>query len=165
MRNAILSSTLVITLIVFATAGCSESGDIEGVVAIAQDDAEMNAAMKKAGDTIDQFIAALRTAGPDRGGFAIKKGFPTTDPERLEYIWINEIEYDGTFRGLINNDPENIPDMALGDAVTATRDEIVDWMYFEGERMIGGHTIRVLLVREPVEKQRELAEAWGIELE
>lgn len=112
----------------------------------ASDDPEMKAAIKKAQDTLDDFIEELGKPG-DRY-FSIKIAMPNSE-DSIEHIWAEDVVYkDGEFKAKLANEPLQLPGMKLGDPVEATRDKISDWMIMDGDRMIGGYTAKLLRERE-----------------
>jgi uncharacterized protein YegJ (DUF2314 family) len=55
------------------------------------------------------------------------------------------VTFDGkNFVGEINNEPEKVTNVKLGDKATIPKAEISDWMYLENGRLVGGETMRVL---------------------
>jgi len=107
------------------------------------DDPKMNAAMKKAAETIDDFVKALERPAADQEMFAIKVGFG--EGKTGEFMWLSPVTYkDGKFTGVLNNEPVHPQKSKLGDKVTASKEEVVDWMYADGGVLVGGYTLRVL---------------------
>ncbi|MGE0606712.1 MAG: DUF2314 domain-containing protein [Pirellulales bacterium] len=128
----------------FERADDDEPGlDIGGTIDVEQDNAKMNEAIAQARKTVGDFIKALRKPGQDQESFSVK--MPIQGKEKVEHFWLSEVRFDGKkFHGNIANDPEFVEDVALGDPVSVARDEISDWMYVEGNVLVGGYTIRVL---------------------
>ncbi len=76
-------------------------------------DSSMNAAKKKANQTLPRFLE-LMDAGTS--GTATVK-FPLTQNGETEHIWMQLTGYrDGTFTGLLANDPVNGAKYKMGDA-------------------------------------------------
>ena len=117
------------------------------------DDSEMNAAIKKARESVPVFLKYLANPNPDQAYFSIKKPFPTTDGTN-EHIWISVRSYDGVrFHGTINNRPVNIAGLKEGDLVAVLTGEISDWMILENGKIVGGYTFRVIWNRmSPAER-------------
>jgi uncharacterized protein YegJ (DUF2314 family) len=113
------------------------------VTHVAEDDAKMNAAIKKAGDSIDAFIKALEHPTPQQEMFAIKVGIG--DGDTREYMWLSPVEHqNGNFKGVLNNEPIHPQKHKLGDSLTVPKVEAVDWMYADKGVLVGGYTILVL---------------------
>jgi uncharacterized protein YegJ (DUF2314 family) len=77
----------------------------------------------------------------------LKVGLPTND-NSLEYIWVYPLSRDdGEYSGILANDPYNLKgDLQSGSEVSFEREDIADWTYWDGEKMRGQFTTRVLLV-------------------
>jgi uncharacterized protein YegJ (DUF2314 family) len=156
MLRQILSLSVVLSL--FPITGCERDQDEteplsfsgssdDPVAAVAADDPEMQAAEKKARESVDDFIAALQDPQPGQSHFAVKARFE--DGDQVEFMWVTDLKYaDGTFTGVINNDPQFVGNVKIGDRHSVVAGEINDWMYMENEKIVGGHTIAVLLKRQ-----------------
>ncbi len=69
-------------------------------------------------------------------------------------MWLSDVVHkDGQFMGNIGNDPDSVSSVAFGDEVTYAKGDISDWMYIEGNRLVGGYTI----LRPARENARERA--------
>lgn len=113
------------------------------VVYVADDDPKMAAAVASARSTVDQFIAALDNPKPSQTGFSVK--LPIKDGEHVEHMWVLPVHYkDGKFRGTINNEPDKVRTVKIGDEVEVAREQVSDWMYIENRKLKGGYTIRAL---------------------
>ena len=124
------------------------------IYSVTDEDAQMNAAMQKAKETLPKFTEALLDNRPETRNFALKKAFATIDGGK-EHIWISNISWQGTqFMGIVGNVPNKIPSLALGDSVSIESDEVSDWMYLENDVLAGGYTIRLLYQRmSPAERE------------
>jgi uncharacterized protein YegJ (DUF2314 family) len=125
-------------------------GGDDPVIGVEHTDAEMNAAIRKAKDTIDDFIKEL--AKPKGRHFSVKTPLmtPAGNPE---HIWVDVDSYEnGLFKGKLGNDPLNLPGKKLGDPVEVKKHDISDWMIMDstsGElKVTGGYTAEVLMKRE-----------------
>ena len=135
-------------LAVAASGGCRKPkvstpavGD-DHVILIEKDDPEMNAAKARARAETDAFLDKVHTG--EAQDFSVK--VPVEDGTTVEYFWLKEVAYkDGVFTGKIDNDPEEVHTVKLGDAVTVKKDEIADWLYMQDGKMHGNYTMRVLL--------------------
>jgi len=108
----------------------------------------MNAAINQAKKTTDSFLHALASAKSNQTDFAVKRRYATTNNSDFEHIWISQLTYDGTLlHGKIGDDPVNIPNLKINDAVSCPPAELTDWMYMEDGMIVGGYTIRVLRKR------------------
>lgn len=144
-RTIFLLALLVLT-------GCQDSADTIGsaddpVVMVDHDDPEMAAAEQKARDTLDDFIMAMQAPTPNQSSFGVKYAF--RDGDTYEHMWITELTYNqGRFSGVLGNDPALVENISSGDPVSIDRSEVEDWLYFDGEEMVGGYTAKLLMSRE-----------------
>src|SRR5262245_53661386 len=102
-----MTRTSLTTLIVFPAlltlfGACSER---EKVVNVAEDDAEMVAAIAKARETLPQFWKIFDKPEHGEHGFSLK--VKITDKRGTEHFWVTDIQRrDGKIMGTINNDPD-----------------------------------------------------------
>jgi uncharacterized protein YegJ (DUF2314 family) len=136
---------LLALLILSPLAGCG--GDSDPVVMVEADDAEMIAAVEKARASVGDFIAALANPTSDQSGFAVKKEF--TQEGRSEFMWLVDVEFsNGVLTGTLDNDPGIVTNVAIGERYTVAASEISDWVYMDGEELVGGYSIAVLMSRQ-----------------
>jgi len=113
------------------------------VTYVDDEDPKMVAAIQKARSTIDEFIQALANPGPSQSGFAIK--LPVKDGEEVEHMWVSGVRYEGgRFIGTLDNEPVTVKTVKLGQEVEVARDELSDWMYLEGDKLVGGYTLHAM---------------------
>lgn len=76
----------------------------------------------------------------------VKHGFDTRTESR-EYLWLVVTEWTGgSVRGLIVNEPMDVPSLTLGQTVTVDEAGLFDWMIqLPGDRREGGYTLTVTL--------------------
>ena len=126
----------------------------ENVVAYHTGDQAMNAAKTKARETLPRFLELI-DAGT-AGTYTLK--FPLTQNGETEHIWLQLTDYrDGTFVGLLANDPVNGTKYKMGDEMKVASADVEDWMIRTDELIYGGYTARVALAdmpREQAEKYR-----------
>jgi len=138
------------------------SGSKDEAIAIAEDDAAMNAVILEARETLDDFVARLQNPQPTDRDFALK--VEITDENGTEHFWANEVRVTGDgFTAVINNDPNIVKSVDLGERVSVGRDMVSDWMYRDNEVMIGNHTLRVLLGKMPKDEADALKKQCGWE--
>ncbi len=122
------------------------------VTYVSESDPKMSAAIKKAQDTVDEFIPALNSPKPTSSGFAVK--MPVTDGKNTEHMWVSQVSFkDGKFNGVLGNEPDTVKTFKLGQPVEIAKNEISDWMYIDNSKLVGGYTLRVLRDSMP-EKER-----------
>ena len=66
------------------------------------------------------------------------------------------------FSGRINNSPETVGNVKLGDRITFAESEIVDWLYLGGDRMKGNFTACALFRRVPREEAEAAIKRFGM---
>lgn len=136
------------------------------IVAVDAENQEMNAAIAKARASLPAFRAALASPPPDSRAFAVKVSFAFDDGASHEHIWLIHPELTGNLvRGVVNNEPENVKYVRLGQTVTARAADISDWMYVERGVLKGGETIRVLYSRMSPEELKADLDRVGFKLE
>jgi uncharacterized protein YegJ (DUF2314 family) len=135
-----------------AEAGKSETAPRpmkENVIAYHTSDQSMNAAKRQARETLPRFLELVH-AGTE-GTYTVK--FPLTQNGETEHIWMQLTDYrDGTFVGLLANDPVNGAKYKMGDRMEVASADVEDWMINTGELMYGGYTVRAMLKDMPKEE-------------
>lgn len=144
VRFAVLSLVLIL---------CSCSRDPETLVRDGYDEQEMAAAIARARAEVDGFVAALEKG--EGSDFAVKA--PVKDRGETEHFWLTEVTYrEGSFEGLIGNDPGIVTNVKFGQKWTSKKLEISDWMFMRDEKMHGNYTLRPLLKT----MKKEEAQMW-----
>ena len=128
------------------------------------EDPALDRAYAKAKATYKDFIVALQNPKAGQRGFAVKKPFPIANGGG-EHIWINEVSWDGSkFVGKINNAPVDTTAVKMGDKVTVTPEELTDWMYIDGKKIVGAYTLRILHYQQPAAEQKAFTQQTGLEV-
>ena len=148
--------TRVLALVVFLLSfGCQQEpkpGDVVGnpddpVTLVEADDPEMAAAEQTARETLDDFIQALQNPTPLQSDFGVKTSF--ADDGEVEHMWVSDLTYaDGAFSGRLGNDPYLVKNIKNGDPVVVKRSDVEDWLYYDGEDIVGGYTAKLLMSRQ-----------------
>jgi uncharacterized protein YegJ (DUF2314 family) len=132
-----------VAILAVILAGCKKKSPADKVTYVPDDDPKMNAAMEKARSTVNTFITVLRAPKPGQTSFSVKMAF--TDGSNTEHIWLSPVSYDGkVFHGTVNNEPEKVKSVKMGQKVSIEPAKISDWMYVENRKLVGGETLRVL---------------------
>jgi len=120
-------------------------------------DAEMNAAIDSARQTLYVFDIALRRNDNSLRGFTIKKRYKTPEGNG-EHIWIVDIKpFKQGYKGIVNNVPVQTKEISYGDSVYIDKKDITDWFYIQDDLLRGGFTIKVELRHmTPAERARTL---------
>ncbi len=133
----------VTALLALAFCGCTKMYPADKVTYVADDDPRMKAAIEKARATVDKFIAAMKVLQPGQNSFSVKMA--STDGKNTEHMWLTAISYDGTnFHGTVNNSPDKVNSVKMGQKATVAPSDISDWMYVDNGKLVGGFTLRVL---------------------
>ena len=118
---------------------------------------EMSLAIEKARSTVDQFISALETPKSAQTNFSVK--LPVVDGDKVEHMWVLPVRYqEDCFFGTINNEPDKVSTVKVGDEVSIAKNEISDWMYVDNGRLVGGFTLRVLRKHMSEEERKDVDE-------
>jgi len=126
----------------------------QGYAKIPDNDKQMGRAVENAQRTLGFFIAALHAKKNGDTVFEIKKGF--IDGDKVEHLWIKRVTYDGkNFHGQIDNRPNDVTNVHMGQPVTVAPQDVTDWMFLKDGKLIGGYTTRVLYARLSPEDKAE----------
>lgn len=141
---------LIAPLVVIAVCGCGKSAP-ETLVTSGYDQQEMDAAMARARSEVGSFIVEL--ANPTGTDHAVKA--PIEDNGQTEHFWLIDLTYqDGQFGGTINNDPDIVGNVKIGQKWKVASNEISDWLYMKDGKMFGNYTMRPLLKTMPEEEAK-----------
>lgn len=123
-------------------------GKGDPITGFSDDNAQMNAAMAEARATLPVFLAHVTNAqGRGAPNATLKVAFPATDGGR-EIIWVGDFRWDGRngFTGRLDNQPNFMGNMRVGDAVEFTSADVRDWSVTGTDGQLwGNYTTRVML--------------------
>jgi uncharacterized protein YegJ (DUF2314 family) len=141
---------LLLFLLCLGCGGCNETANKPAtLIESGYDEQEMEAAIARARQEVDSFIAEL--SRPTGENHAVK--VPITDSNGTEHFWLTDLSYrDGQFQGVINNEPGIVKNVKFGEARTAAKADISDWMFMRGGKLHGNYTMRPLLQAMPKEE-------------
>src|SRR5262245_51724181 len=147
-----------VTLIA-ALCGCGQKGPAPSrdlAVAALKDDPILEAATRKAQDSLPQFTARLKEPAPSQSHFSVKVAINSGG--MVHYLWLLKLTYDdGRFSGVLGVDARGLDPHHPGEMITMPAEEIYDWMYVDGGKLVGGYSLRAL--RDQLSgKQREAFE-------
>jgi uncharacterized protein YegJ (DUF2314 family) len=128
------------------------TGDDPPTVDVRAADAEMNAAIAHARDTLPTFWASCDAPKPTETGHALKVRFDVG--AEVEHIWVIDVKKlsDGNYSGRLANEPSDLPGKNIDDQVEFKQTDISDWMFMRNEKVVGGETIKALLKSMPEEE-------------
>ncbi len=112
-------------------------------------DSKMLAAGREAQATLPVFWRVFDRQPADVSEYAVKVAF-TTAHGGEEHLWLALLSRDGgQVRGVVANEPEDVPGIHVGARVSAPVSRISDWSYSKRNRRYGNYTTRVMLTRAP----------------
>ncbi|MCU0829538.1 MAG: DUF2314 domain-containing protein [Tabrizicola sp.] len=141
---------LLIPAVIAALALTAPAVAQDPVIDYATDDPQMNTAIAEAQATLPLFLAhALDAQGKGSDVALVKVGFPTVDSSEMdvEHIWVSLFarHEDGSFTGMLANEPVALGDLRAGDEVAFTQAMISDWhMTAPSGLFWGSYTSRVM---------------------
>jgi uncharacterized protein YegJ (DUF2314 family) len=147
----------VFALAAWACAGCSksESGaedagtpppaalDIRRPEPYRSGDAELDAAMDAARASFPAFLA--ESMNNESSGTAFIAKVHAVTPQGAEDLWLSGVGEEGdAFGGAVESEPKTLTDLQVGQLVRFTLGEVVEWHYFQEDKVVGAQVTRVL---------------------
>ena len=128
------------------------TGDDPPIVGVRAADAEMNAAIAHARETLPTFWASCDAPKPTEIGHALKVRFDVG--AEVEHIWVSDVRKlsDGNYSGRFANEPSDLLGKSVGDQVEFKQADISDWMFMRNDKVVGGETIKAILKSMPEEE-------------
>lgn len=109
------------------------------VMLIEDDDPRLVVAVAEARRRWPEFVMAFERRQPDQT-FAIKTLF--RDGAEGEWMWVNVSSLNGELiEGNLGNAPASVHNIREGDHVTVRVPEVGDWVYQEGDELVGGFSL------------------------
>jgi uncharacterized protein YegJ (DUF2314 family) len=129
---------------------------------VATNDPVMAAAIRKARATLPDFLALAKATASKAEGFSIKVAI--REGNNAEYFWIYPFDNkDGQFSGVLNNTPRSVRKVKLGDKITFTEKEIVDWIYMDSGKMKGNYTACALRSKSSKQEFEAFKKRFGLD--
>lgn len=140
-----------LVLLLFVLRPKPRQGD---TISVDASDPEMNAAIAKARSTLPHFWEAFDKREHDETDFALKVRI--TEGKEVEYFWAIDIQKEnGRILGTINNDPEWVHNIKIGQRITIPEVDVSDWLFQRDGKMIGNYTLRALFKKmSPAEVEK-----------
>jgi uncharacterized protein YegJ (DUF2314 family) len=157
IRTFILTACLL-------TFACTSSATPTLIQTTTGTDAELDAAIREARDSLPTFLRTIATPHADRTIVAVKVRFAPPG-ESSQDIWVDEVVYgDGVFRGSMGDD---IPSMKLevGEKIVIDEKDILDWMVVQDGKLIGGYTVRLAMQRMDAQERERFLESLDYVIE
>ncbi len=132
----------------------------------ASDDVDMQKAIAQARKTFGYFWREMtwesRRIVKGLDASMVKVGFSDPGDERVEYMWLVDVDFDGaTVFGTLTNEPNFLTSVTAGEMVEVPKDQIADWAYSREGHLYGGFTIDVIRQRMDEGELRSHDNAWG----
>jgi uncharacterized protein YegJ (DUF2314 family) len=167
MLLVIVFTALLASAVLAGTAAAESVSDRikrDGVAIVGRDDHEMAAAIRKARETLPEFLALVRAPRTTITSYAVK--IAIVDGEEREFFWISPFrERNRRITGRINNTPQLVKNVKNGQAITFSESDIVDWLYREDGKMQGNFTACALLKHEPRAEAEIVIKRFGLNCE
>jgi uncharacterized protein YegJ (DUF2314 family) len=149
---------MVFAFLTGSMTGCSRSNTGDKAIGVSGNDAEMNAAIQTARGKLPEFWKVFDQPENGESVFALK--VKIEDEHFAEHFWVVSLrrQHDKVF-GTINNDPETVKSVKLGQEIEVPEANISDWMFMRNGKMFGNYTFRVLFKQMPeaqVEKYKAI---------
>jgi uncharacterized protein YegJ (DUF2314 family) len=126
-------------------AACSKR---DKAIGVADDDLEMTAAIAKARETLPQFWQVFDKRERAESDFSLKVRI--TDDRGVEHFWATDVAREnGKTMGTINNDPNTVTSVKLGDRLEIPEADISDWLFIRDGKMVGNFTLKPLFKQMP----------------
>ncbi|MCX5662827.1 MAG: DUF2314 domain-containing protein [Planctomycetota bacterium] len=130
----------------------------DATIEVDDDDPEMVAAVAKARRTLPEFWAIF--AKPQRGETDFELKVKIADENGTEYFWVTQIERaGGKIFGVIDDEPDTVKCVKLGQRVEVREADIADWQYKIDGKIYGNVTLRAmfhLMTPEEVAKDKAM---------
>jgi uncharacterized protein YegJ (DUF2314 family) len=117
---------------------------------------------REARETLPDFLRRLQSPRPGDGNFRVKYPFPAGEGNGFarEQLWLRDIGFeDGSYYGILSNEPYYIPNLKKKDRVPIDIEQISDWMYTHNGIIEGGASIRYFLGQIPLPDRTEEEQA------
>lgn len=122
---------------------------VDRVIAVADTDTEMNAAIARARATLPVFWASYDAPKWTETEHSLKVRFRTAGND--EHIWMSDLKKlpSGEYAARFADTPQNLPGKRFGDLAAFKDADISDWMFMRNGKIVGGETIKPLLKSMP----------------
>ena len=162
-----MSPKSALYVIAFATssAACGQSlterAEKDELYFAEKGDKDMELAYRQAKDGLENFLTASRNPPSGHSDFSVKIGI--VEGDNTEYFWVSPFrEQAGSFVGTLNNEPRMVTSVQLGQEITFSKDQIVDWLYHHNGKMVGNFTACAMLKSETEAERQEFERRFGL---
>ncbi len=153
----------VLSLLLLSTPGISqETRDVNEVVSVRTGDSAMEAAIRKARNTLDDFLKLAADPPAETSDYKLK--VLIKDGEAIEHFWVIPFrQIDKGFEGVLANEPRVVDNVRSGQLVRFSRSQITDWGYVRSGRQVGSFTVCVLFSKMPEEQAAYYRDNYGFD--
>jgi uncharacterized protein YegJ (DUF2314 family) len=124
----------------------------------------MHRAVLEARKTLGEFITVLKHPRSGQQDFELKE--PFFEGHEVEHIWLSDVRLVGRrFQGRVDNKPQKIHGLKLGQVVAVDPKQISDWLYVDHGKLVGGYTVRVHYDELSPQQKREFDRAADFKIE
>jgi uncharacterized protein YegJ (DUF2314 family) len=142
----------------------TERANADHVSMVTAEDPAMLRAFAKARETLDSFLHLVESGDPSIKDPSLKAKIE--DNGVVEYFWIAHFSASATgFSGSINNVPDLVHSVEIGQAITFPRSQIYDWTYVDNttKRTVGNFTACALLTHESSKDAAEFKATYHLD--
>lgn len=138
-----MRSLIAALILALATAACAQ-GDPD-----AQFQHDLSAAKDKARTNLSLFWEHFAAPAPGEYDFSLKAALPRRDGQSgVEEAWVENVaRAPDKIVGELVGQPRFLGDLKKGAIVEFQNDQIIDWAFMRGDRLLGHYTTRVMLPR------------------
>lgn len=117
-------------------------------VQVAVGDPEVMAAREKAQRSLADFLAKAFPPAVGTDSHSVK--IALRDGTTTEWVWVGQLRETGAGRyaGILGSRPVGVTGYREGQQIEFRRDEVGDWLYRTGHRMVGGYSVCLLAARQ-----------------
>lgn len=140
----------------------AQTRDHNEVIRVPNADPEMNAAIRQAQATLDDFLKVSQQRPQGTTSFQLK--VRVKDGNDSEHFWVTPFRRSGAgFEGILANEPRLIRTLKNGQQIQFTREDISDWGYVKDGKPVGSFTVCVMLKRAPKEQADYYRKNYGFD--
>jgi uncharacterized protein YegJ (DUF2314 family) len=118
---------------------------MENVWPVASEDGEMNAAILQAQASLGEFLSAFQDPTATQKSFLLKIRFE--HDSAVEHIWLADLDLSQLPSSGTVAVETDFPGLAFMQRTTFEPKQISDWMFYDGDTIVGGFTTRILQQR------------------
>ncbi len=131
-----------------------------------QEQKDLDSIGKEAQQTFDDFKLALSMKDTTTTNFIVKQMYDIPNSTQKEHIWIRDVYSDNDqLKGIVDNVPQYTKLVKHNDTVVIDPTKLSDWMYYKGDKMIGGFTIKYMRSKMTDAQKKEFDKQYKVKFE